>query len=311
MDMNNKIAQTIVNELPKILNDCSPKNVFAEASWAKCIADKVNTKFKNDGIQAFSNNKNKEFSFNKILQCNERYFDYEHIPFHMKGTDIVIDDENFINDQLGKNSYTARENSLGIEFKIITDLKDDIRFNVFFFRTGCLSERRQWKEFEDYQTGYCICCNQPEFIQNNFMTHCKEGQFLSDYCRTIRILSNSQLDVSCFCGICIYRSHDIQSVIQTNMCELIKYFHGKKHEIKCAPDVLNYNSLLYIKYNNGCLTKRVMCTLQNFELAFQVNVNVLEPVAKQIQVKGRNVECFFYPYIVTLNKKKRLTIGCT
>ena len=315
--MDTDKALAIVDKLAEELSNIIEKNngSLSEADWTKHISEKINSfeEFQ-QSIKAYTKSEDKkEFSFKSVLKKTNKYFHYEHIPFYMEGTDIVIDDKEFIELKKNKQSYTARDETLGIEFKVITDLKDDSRYNVSFFRTGCLSERRQWKEFEDYQKGYCISYNQPEFIQNKFMTHCKEGQFLSDYCRIIRILSNSQLNVGCFCGICIYRSCDIQSIIQTNMCELIKYFHGEKHKIKSAPDVLNYNSLLYIKYNDGCLIKRVMCTIQNFELAFHVNVNVLNPVAKKIQVKGRDVDCCFYPYIVTLNKnkKKGLTIGCS
>ena len=319
--MNTKQAKEIINELE---TESLFKGIIQEVvGGTECVitkedcltrklAEKISKSFKDQNIKAVTksckkNDNVKEFSFKSVLEKTNKYFCYEHIPFYMKGTDIVIDNTDFVKSQLQNKTCNARSESLGIEFKVFTDLKTDARFNVDFFRTGDLSVRDGYDEFEDY--GKNEDDNKPEFIQNGFMTHCKEGQFLSDYCRTIRILSSSELGISCFCGICIYTQGELQDNIQNNMCNIIKYFHGEKCNIEQAPDVLNHNSLLYIKNQNGRLIKRVMCTLQNFELAFHVNVKVLNCGGKKLALNGKKQDCFVYPYIVKL--EKGLTIGCT
>lgn len=237
-----KIFSTEVGKLGSLKNKAESKYV---AIFIASITEQLNIKFE---IQ-----NNGELSFRYLWPRQERPEEF-YLPSRLGGTDIVIDFEKkkiFYKEKRSNSTIYDYENiskCIGIEFKLISDL-ENIRPNVFervhYFRTGLFSEEDSFYENQKVYT------SNGTFIQHGHITYCKEGQFLFDLFKGLKILSVKNKNnfayknENFYCaGVFIYGD---KCHFYNDYVECICKDHIKTN-IKKLLEMLNKNSFFIIKH---------------------------------------------------------------
>lgn len=178
-----------------------------------------------------------DYSFRQYILNQNKCYNKQYYPEKMGSTDLVLTPTKGVSNLAGllnfNNCLIADGTTIGIEVKSFTNIhsKSYDYMNSNYFFTGNFSE------------GDGIYSDKGSFLQNKFITDCKEGQLLKDYSKAARVITNQNPNkMFILCGVMYHRINDtntLHTAIKPNIDKIIgKLRNEKQMLIKGIPNCL-------------------------------------------------------------------------
>jgi len=217
-----------------------------------------------------------EYSFRQYILNQNKCYNKQYYPEKMGSTDLVLTPKTGVSNLAGllnfNNCLIADGTTIGIEVKSFTNIhsKSYDYMNSNYFFTG------------EFSKGDGIYSDKGSFLQNEFITDCKEGQLLKDYSKAARVITNQNPNkMFILCGV-MY--HHIKA--KTNICnnEIIN------NNIEAIINKLKNKKQMLIKGIPNCLTNE------------ELGLNFISYVTsgKQGKISNVNKNLMHYVYYILI-----------